>query len=252
MLSAVLLLPRPRTHALSHSRASRSKRSRCMRRHTAHGDPRFPVRGCPEPSNALAILFSLLMRPVITSHVPLAIVDAPMQGTGKTPLVTTLGTIAVGNVSSESIPSKENDDEWRKKISSILLAASPSVLLDNIPDNTTIDSPWLAAALTSRRHGRIPRSSPPRRRGSPADSPRVGSTVRPSRCWWRPRSVSISGIGCCRTCLPCSDSTRGIECAPCQYGTLLVGDSGPVTQPCINCRREPPGPVSSTMFTLNE
>ena len=56
-----------------------------------------------------------------------------------------------GNVSSESIPSKENDDEWRKKITSILLAASPFVLLDNIPDNTTIDSPSLAAALTTEQ-----------------------------------------------------------------------------------------------------
>lgn len=109
----------------------------------------FPFADEPSRANALGILFSLLMRPVITGHVPLAIVDAPVQGTGKTLLVTTLGTIAVGNVSSESIPSKENDDEWRKKITSILLAASPFVLLDNIPDNTTIDSPSLAAALTS-------------------------------------------------------------------------------------------------------
>ena len=109
----------------------------------------FPFADEPSRANALAILFSLLMRPVITGHVPLAIVDAPMQGTGKTLLVTALGTIAVGNVSSESIPSKENDDEWRKKITSILLAASPFVLLDNIPDNTTIDSPSLAAALTT-------------------------------------------------------------------------------------------------------
>jgi hypothetical protein len=109
----------------------------------------FPFADAPSRANALAILFSLLMRPVITGHVPLAIVDAPMQGTGKTLLVTALGTIAVGNVAAESIPSKENDDEWRKKITSILLAASPFVLLDNIPDNTTIDSPSLAAALTT-------------------------------------------------------------------------------------------------------
>lgn len=109
----------------------------------------FPFADDASRANALAILFSLLMRPVITGHVPLAIVDAPMQGTGKTLLVTALGTIAVGNVSSESIPSKDNEDEWRKKITSILLAASPFVLLDNIPDNTTIDSPALAAALTT-------------------------------------------------------------------------------------------------------
>ena len=97
----------------------------------------------------MAILFSILMRPVIDGHVPLAIVDAPMQGTGKTLLVSSLAGIAVGKVSSESIPSKENEDEWRKKITSVLMTASPFVLLDNIPDNTTLNSAPLAAALTS-------------------------------------------------------------------------------------------------------
>ncbi len=109
----------------------------------------FPFADEPSRANALAILFSLLMRPVIKGHVPLAIVDAPVQGTGKTLLVTVLASIAVGNVAAESIPSRDNDDEWRKKITSILLAASPFVLLDNIPDNTTIESPALAAALTT-------------------------------------------------------------------------------------------------------
>ena len=92
----------------------------------------------------MAILLTLLMRPVIAGHVPLAIMDVPMQGTGKTLLVTTLATLRPGSISTESIPAKQNDDEWRKKITSILLAASPFVLLDNIPDNTTIDSPSLA------------------------------------------------------------------------------------------------------------
>lgn len=109
----------------------------------------FPFVDQPSRTNALAILFSILMRPVIAGHIPLALVDAPVQGTGKTLLVATLGTIAVGSVAAESIPAKQNDDEWRKKITSILLAAGPFVMLDNIPDNTTIDSPSLAAALTT-------------------------------------------------------------------------------------------------------
>jgi hypothetical protein len=60
-----------------------------------------------------------------------------------------LATIAVGRVPSESIPTRDNDEEWRKKITSILMSASPFVHLDNIPDNTTINSPSLAAALTT-------------------------------------------------------------------------------------------------------
>lgn len=109
----------------------------------------FPFVDEASRANALAILFSILMRPVIRGHVPLAIVDAPSQGTGKSLLITALATIAVGKVSSEAIPTKLNEDEWRKKITSILLSSSPFVLLDNIPDNTTVDSPMLAATLTS-------------------------------------------------------------------------------------------------------
>ena len=110
----------------------------------------FPFTDDASRANILALLFTLLMRPVITGHVPMAVIDAPVQGTGKSLLVTTVATIAVGSVPAESIPAKDNDEEWRKKITSILLAASPFVRLDNIPDNTTITSPSLAAALTTR------------------------------------------------------------------------------------------------------
>jgi len=110
----------------------------------------FPFADEASRANALAILLSVLMRPVISGHVPLAIIDAPMQGTGKTLLATVLGIVGVGSISGESIPAKQNEDEWRKKITAILLAAAPLVLLDNIPDNSTIDSSCLAAALTSQ------------------------------------------------------------------------------------------------------
>jgi hypothetical protein len=109
----------------------------------------FPFVDDASRANSLAILFSILMRTVIKGHVPLAVVDAPTQGTGKSMLIMVMATIAVGKVSSESIPTKKNEDEWRKKITSILIASSPFVLLDNIPDNTTVDSPMLAATLTS-------------------------------------------------------------------------------------------------------
>ncbi len=109
----------------------------------------FPFADQASRANALAILFTILMRPVITGHVPLAIVCAPMQGTGKTLLTSALASIAVGEVAAESIPPKQNEDEWRKKITSILMTSASFVQLENIPDNTTIESPSLAAALTS-------------------------------------------------------------------------------------------------------
>jgi len=109
----------------------------------------FPFADAAGVPNALAILLTILMRPVIAGHVPLAIVDAPVQGTGKTLMVTALGIVGVGTVSGESIPDRQNDDEWRKKITSVLLKGPPLVLLDNIPDNSTIDAPPLAALLTT-------------------------------------------------------------------------------------------------------
>ena len=109
----------------------------------------FPFADAASGANALAVLFSLLMRPVIGGHIPMSIADAPIQGTGKSLLLTVLGLVGVGEVSGESIPTKQNEDEWRKKITSVLLKAPPFVLLDNIPDNTTIDSACLAATLTT-------------------------------------------------------------------------------------------------------
>jgi len=109
----------------------------------------FPFADAASGANALAVLFSLLMRPVIGGHIPIFLADTPIQGTGKSLLLTVLGLVGVGEVSGESIPTKQNEDEWRKKITSVLLKAPPFVLLDNIPDNTTIDSACLAATLTT-------------------------------------------------------------------------------------------------------
>ena len=64
-------------------------------------------------------------------------------------MTSALASIAVGEVAAESIPPKQNEDEWRKKITSILMTSASFVQLENIPDNTTIESPSLAAALTS-------------------------------------------------------------------------------------------------------
>ena len=111
----------------------------------------FPFADSSGLANSLSILFSVLMRPVISGHVPLAIVDAPVQGTGKSLMISALAIVAVGSVAGESIPDDQNDDEWRKKITSILLKAPPFVLLDNIPDNTTINAPPMAAMLTNHQ-----------------------------------------------------------------------------------------------------
>jgi hypothetical protein len=109
----------------------------------------FPYVDSASRSHALAFLLTLLMRPVIDGNVPMLVVDAPEKGTGKTLLVQTLLKIATGQISAQAIPDKQNEDEWRKKITSVLKGGSVCALLDNFPDNTNIQSPNLAAVLTS-------------------------------------------------------------------------------------------------------
>jgi len=91
------------------------------------------------------------MRPAINGSFPMLLVDAPVQGTGKTLLVMALASIAVEAVPVQTAPTgrKDKEEEWRKRISTILLESHQVVLVDNLPENESFDSVSLAAALTS-------------------------------------------------------------------------------------------------------
>jgi hypothetical protein len=111
----------------------------------------FPFDGEASRANALSLLFSILMRPAINGSFPMLLVDAPVQGTGKTLLVMALASIAVEAVPVQTAPAgrKDKEEEWRKRISTILLESHQVVLVDNLPENESFDSVSLAAALTS-------------------------------------------------------------------------------------------------------
>jgi len=111
----------------------------------------FPFDGDASRANALSLVFSILMRPAISGSFPMLLVDAPVQGTGKTLLVTALASIAVDAVPVQTPPAgrKDKEEEWRKRISTILLESHQVVLVDNLPENESFDSVSLAAALTS-------------------------------------------------------------------------------------------------------
>ncbi len=111
----------------------------------------FPFENETSRTNALSLVFSVLMRPAIPGNVPLLLIDAPVQGTGKTLLVKALGAIAVDAVPVQTVPSASRDpeEEWRKRITAILMESHPLVLIDNVPETMAFDSVNLAAALTS-------------------------------------------------------------------------------------------------------
>ena len=107
----------------------------------------FPFVDDASRAHALAMLFLPFVRPAIDGPTPLHLVDSPSPGTGKSLMV----DACVIPFTSEGVATttcSHDKDEWRKKITSILLASRNHVLIDNV--NGKLDSPDLAAAITSR------------------------------------------------------------------------------------------------------
>jgi hypothetical protein len=106
----------------------------------------FPFARPEHESAWLAGLLTMLARPAIDGPVPLFAVDATTAGTGKSRLVDAAARIAYGHDAARtSMP--EDDDEMRKRITSIVLEGDPAVCIDNI--RRTVNMPSLEAVLTS-------------------------------------------------------------------------------------------------------
>jgi hypothetical protein len=106
----------------------------------------FPYDSEASKANALAALLTPIVRPACNGPIPLALFDAPQQGTGKTLLGSVSALIATGRPAAAT-PAPDNDEEWRKRITAMLISGSSIVLIDNLDGQ--LDSPSLAAALTS-------------------------------------------------------------------------------------------------------
>lgn len=99
-------------------------------------------------SHLLALLLTIMFRPMLNGNVPLFVVNAAMERSGKTKLIQdVVGPIVLGNpIPTWTMP---NDaDEMTKQITSKLLAGRPVLLADNRA--TKLDSPELASMITSR------------------------------------------------------------------------------------------------------
>ncbi len=106
----------------------------------------LPFAELSDRANAMGFLLTPFSREMLGSLVPMLVVDAPVQGTGKSLLLKLFAMVATG----QDIPMKSaatNDDEWRKVITSILTEAPPWVVFDNVEGK--LDSASLAALLTS-------------------------------------------------------------------------------------------------------
>ena len=108
------------------------------------GDFRF--RDEASHANALALLLTPLVRQAAPGPVPLAVISAPLQGTGKSLLATVFNIVATGHRPA-MMPAPKSEEEMRKRITSALRAGNTTIVFDNVDE--ALSSPSLALALSA-------------------------------------------------------------------------------------------------------
>jgi hypothetical protein len=107
----------------------------------------FPFKDDASRANALGLILSPMLRPMVEGNVPLALLDKPQAGTGASFLAEVVALIATGRPAS-MMGAPETEDEWRKSITSTLMEGSQIIVIDNVVGKLRSSS--LARALTSR------------------------------------------------------------------------------------------------------
>jgi len=110
----------------------------------------FPFDTDADFCNAVALVLTPLVRPVIEGPIPLAVITAPQVGTGKSLLGEIVSLMATGH-SPELMQYTTQEDEIRKKITAALLQSAQIIMFDNIA--VPLMSSTLASALTSIEWG---------------------------------------------------------------------------------------------------
>ena len=106
----------------------------------------FPFAADAHRAACLAGVLTPLARYGFAGPAPLELVDANTAGSGKSLLIDTTAIITTGRpMARMSLP--RDDDEMRKRITSIAIAGEPETLIDNV--GNAFGSPSLDAALTA-------------------------------------------------------------------------------------------------------
>jgi hypothetical protein len=98
-------------------------------------------------TNALALLLTPIVRPLVNDLAPLAVLDKPQQGTGAGLFAEIVSLIATGRPASMA-SAPHTDDEWRKRITAALAAGRTIIIIDNV--DGPLNAPSLGAVLTAR------------------------------------------------------------------------------------------------------
>lgn len=118
----------------------------------------FPFVSSEARANAFGLLLTPLVRTVLgNAPAPLALLDAPQQGSGKSLLARVISVLATGQEAAAfTAPTEES--EWRKSITALVRAGSAFVLIDNVDlvdrdgQQVALHSSALSAVLTTCIH----------------------------------------------------------------------------------------------------
>ena len=106
----------------------------------------FPFTSEADRANFVGLLLTPFVRPAIDGCVPLAIIDAPQAGTGKSLLAEVVALLGTGRKAA-LLAAPRDDDEMRKRLTAILRAGTTFVVFDNV--EVPLEFPSLALALTA-------------------------------------------------------------------------------------------------------
>lgn len=105
----------------------------------------FPFVDDGARAHAFGLLLQAFVRELITGPTPATLIEAPMPGSGKDLLAQAIAEIALGRP-VETTAQPRDDDEARKRITSMLMEAQPMILLDNVD---RLSGSSLCAVLTA-------------------------------------------------------------------------------------------------------
>ena len=106
----------------------------------------FPFVSESDRTHAIAAFILPFVRRLVSGPTPIHLYEAPTPGTGKTLLAEITSLVATSS-NADPITLGRDDEEVRKKITSLLALGRPVVLIDNV--RAGMDSANLAAALTA-------------------------------------------------------------------------------------------------------
>ncbi|MFL6450446.1 MAG: hypothetical protein ACJ746_22610 [Bryobacteraceae bacterium] len=109
----------------------------------------FPFVDEASKANAIALMLTTILKPAMNAPSPMALLDAPQAGTGKSLLADQVAIVATGRP-GEMSSAPRDEDEWRKQITTALMGGSSVVIIDNI--SRPLDNPDLCKLLTETTH----------------------------------------------------------------------------------------------------